>query len=138
MNITHRSMAKGINVLKNAGYGKPKNANEMYSMLEDYVKSEPKNAIISLSKIHPDAQIIIKSYDEWKLAKVNSEKDLSSDKTIDKFANCSGCVSNKTEIVSAAGDPEVKPKISSTTLIVAGAVVISISLIAAIVISKSK
>jgi len=140
LNITHRSTQKGIVVLKKAGYNKPSNANEMYNMLEDYLKNKPNEAFPELCKIHPDAKLIIKAYDEWKLSKAGLDKEQKLGKELekleDKFANCSGCPGSKQEVFSATGDE--KPKLSATTIIVAGTSVIAIALIAAIVISKSK
>jgi hypothetical protein len=136
MNIAHRVPAKATTLLKEAGYPRPTNVDELYSMLEDLSAKNPNKAIPALAKIHPDAKLIIKAYDEWKANSIGIDKNQPANKELEKFASCNGCPSSNAPTLSADAQPEGISKFSNP-LIIGGAIVLSVALITLISISRS-
>lgn len=143
--IAHRSPDKAIALISEAGYKKAKTVEQLYSQLEDFVAKNNVKAIQALAKIHPDAKIIVAQYQNYLEEKKNAEV-----KPYDPadFANCGGCAvgvaamaangknCNKVEeSKSAEGDDKMK---LSNTLIISGAAVLSIALIAIIIATNRK
>lgn len=140
LNITHRSKSKAIDLLTRSGYKKPLNASQMYKMLAHYLRKKQNKAVLELSKIHPDAKIIIEAYKAWNDKSIGADGETSTitieepKATQEKFAGCNGCPSTVTK--SAEGDTQ-KPNMS-TILIVSGAAILSIALISLVAMAVSK
>lgn len=124
----------GNKVLQEAGYTyKPQTPEEMAMMLKQYVDEDGDKAKVALASIHPDAFLF--------------QKQLNADAgTQQCFLNCEGCTKcAKSQTLSADAsttitvDPNQAAKVKNyNTLIIAGSVILTTSIIALIFLYRPK
>ncbi|NJL73922.1 MAG: hypothetical protein HC892_01615 [Saprospiraceae bacterium] len=147
LTIAHRSPKKAIGVLHHSGYAKiPNSPKELYSMLDDYVNKNGKDGISELTKIHPDARLIIDSYEKFKASKpininVKEESKVPTKSSANgEYENCGGCTAAALGVAALASDgsksvmyADGDKKSLTQTLIISGAIMTSMLLLALIV-----
>jgi hypothetical protein len=124
--ISMNKRSEGEKILQNAGYlNKPSSPLQMAQMLAHHVSEKGEPALMEIAKIHPDYNLIVEAYQKTQTKSADGEDD-------DECLNCLG----------ADGDPvktEKNKNILNNTqlLIVSGALVLSIALVALIVVNKN-
>jgi hypothetical protein len=140
--ISLRNKQGGLDVLKKAGYvTPPKNPKMMADMLADYFKKDGEKAAEAIASIHPDKEMILKTCAKpVEVLKQGADGELEQSK---EYLSCDSCP-HKCQDFCGADAAEAKPtkkglsEKTINTLIISGAAVLALGLIASIVVSVFK
>jgi len=136
LTIAYRNPKEAIALLNSKGFDTNRidSPDTLAKILGNYVNANKDEAYVALSKIHPDSKIIIKAYDMFLNQKALTEKTTKSAEGDNyDYKNCGGCgVAAAGMLLADGGKDEGGFKLTNT-MIISGAVVLSIALITIII-----